>query len=89
MERTIPVFQSLVAADKSARYHENYGQLGYALKDKTNPDWQGALEMLNTAIKMRGSADTYGYRLYEFNRILARIHTDPDFLADERHNRLS
>jgi hypothetical protein len=81
MERTIPVFQSLVAADKSARYHENYGQLGYALKDKTNPDWQGALEMLNTAIKMRGSADTYGYRLYEFNRILARIHTDPDFLA--------
>ena len=32
MERTIRVFEALVAADIEKRYHENWGQLGYALK---------------------------------------------------------
>ena len=79
MERTIPVFEALIASDMEKRYHENWGQLGFALKDQRAPDWKRALEALSTAIQMRGEAATYGYWLYEYNRALCRIHLDKNF----------
>jgi hypothetical protein len=84
MERTIPVFEALIAADVEKRYHENWGQLGFALKDRRTPDWKRALEALTTAIRIRGDAATYGYWLYEYNRALCRINTDDDFANNKR-----
>jgi hypothetical protein len=84
MERTIPVFEALIASDVEKRYHENWGQLGFALKDQRAPDWKRALEVLSTAIRMRGDAETHGYWLYEFNRALCRINTDENFLNNKR-----
>ena len=79
MERTIPVFDALIASDVEKRYHENWGQLGFALKDQRAPDWKPALDVLNTAIRIRGDAATNGHWLYEFNRALCRINADDNF----------
>ena len=38
MERSIPIFQSLIKNDSREDKHYYYGQLGYALKDKSNPE---------------------------------------------------
>jgi hypothetical protein len=77
--RTIGVFRALTAADTERRFHNNYAQLGYALKDQADPDFRAAEEALDTAIRIR---DNLGERwawspLYELNRALSRIQTDP------------
>jgi hypothetical protein len=82
MERTIPVFEALIASDIEKRYHQNWGQLGYALKDQRTPDWKRALEVFNMAIKLRGPASEAGYARYEFNRALCRINLDDQFTAN-------
>ncbi len=79
MERTIPVFQALVDDDADKRFHRSWAQLGYALKDQRNPDWQRAEQVLTTAIQIRGRADVHGYALYEFNRAVCRINLDENF----------
>jgi hypothetical protein len=80
MERTIPVFEALIAAEPD-RFHRNYGQLGFALKDKKDPDWAGAEKILSKAIDLRGPPESSGWLLYEFNRAISRIHLDPAFSA--------
>lgn len=75
MERTIPVFRALIASDQDNEYHQNYAQLGFALKDKLEPDLNGAVDALTTAIEIRGGG-TPAYRLYEWNRALCRLGLD-------------
>jgi hypothetical protein len=77
MARTIPVFKSLISVDKARKYHRTRGELGFALKDKVNPDWSGALQQLTEAIDIRGPAEEYGWELYEYNRVRCLIHLDP------------
>jgi len=84
MERTIPVFEALIASDIEKRYHENWGQLGYALKDQRAPDWKKAVEALSMAIRIRGDATQYGFWLYEFNRAVSRINADDNFVNNKR-----
>ena len=72
MELTIPVFRALIASETDG-YHRNRGQLGYALKDKPQPNYPGAKEALSEAIELRDDVGDRGYLLYEFNRALARI----------------
>ena len=84
MERTISVFEALIESDVEKRYHENWGQLGFALKDQRVPDWKRALEVLSTAIRMRGDAATYGAWMYEYNRALCRINLDENFARNTR-----
>ena len=79
MERSIPVFRGLIHSDVGKQYHQNYGQLGYALKDKTNPEWGEAETTLTSAINIRGPITETGWGFYEFNRALCRIMTDADF----------
>jgi hypothetical protein len=79
MERTIPIFESLIEADVEKQYHRNYGQFGYVLKDQRTPDWQKAEAALTTAIQMRGDVGVEGFPLYEFNRAVCRIMGDPEF----------
>lgn len=79
VERTIPVFRALIASDSQGKYHRNHAQLGYALKDKHPPDWQGAIDAINRAIEIRGDAEKRNWLFYEFNRALCRIQLDPAF----------
>lgn len=76
MERTIPVFEALVRADP--KWHAAHGQLGYALKDKMFPDWQGAKTCLDRAVELRGERSDEGL-YYQFNRALCAIHLDPGY----------
>jgi hypothetical protein len=74
MERSIPVFRALIADDGQERYHRNFAQLGYALKDQRHPDLREAEQMLTKAIEIRNRSPEHGwYRFYEFNRAGCRI----------------
>ena len=79
MERTIPIFRALITSDEEDKYYANYGQLGFALKDKRKPDYQGAERVLSRAIEIRGSWKRQGWVSYEFVRAICRIHMDPNF----------
>jgi hypothetical protein len=84
MERAIPIFRALIASDKAHVYHKNYGELGFALKDKTEPDWQGALRELTTAIEIRGEpASIKGRAVYEVVRALCRINLDSNYRLEQ------
>jgi len=76
MERTIPIFSALV--DSDVRNHANHGNLGFALKDKKNPDWAEAEKELTKAIEIRRDSHTQGWLLYEYNRAICRIHLEED-----------
>jgi hypothetical protein len=80
MERTIPIFEALIAADPEHRFHRHFGQLGFALKDKREPDYPRAIEMLSEAIRIRGRG---GYRAYEYNRAEAIIRLGGDAELDQ------
>lgn len=82
MERTIPVFMALVAADPDRKNHGYRGQLGFALKDKQQPGWEGALQQLADAITIRGAWQDNGWLLYEFNRAICRIELDSGFTTN-------
>lgn len=82
MERTIPIFKALVSSDPEGRFHQNYGQLGFALKDQLNPQWADAEKALTTAIRIRDRVgEGEWWHIYEFNRAVCRIMQDPGFLA--------
>jgi hypothetical protein len=83
MERTEPVFRALIASDERREYHRHFGELGFVLKDKTRPDWSEAEQLLETAIKIRDARKARGYRIYDFNLALCRIHLDPAFETGE------
>jgi hypothetical protein len=74
LERTIPVFRALLAAETDEKFHRTSGQLGYALKDKEPPDYHGAVDMLTQAIEVRDELNERGFLLYELNRAVALIH---------------
>jgi len=78
MERSIPVFRGLMHSDVDR--HQNFGQLGFALKDRNNPDWAEAETTLTSAINTRGPVtENAGWGFYEFNRAICRIMTDAGF----------
>jgi len=79
MERTIPIFKALVEIEPD--YHRFHAELGFALKDKREPEWANALEELNQAISWRGNWADHGdwTTYYEFNRVICRINLDENF----------
>ncbi len=82
MERCIPIFRALIRIGvESPIAHRYYGQLGYALKDQTTPDYKAAEEALTTAIRLRGPVAETGYVFYELNRAICRIMLDAAFGA--------
>jgi hypothetical protein len=74
MELAIPVFRALIAADAAGRYHRIRGSLGWALKDKRDPDWEAAFGELNMAIEIRDRQHLTGWKMYEATRALCAIH---------------
>lgn len=79
----IPVFEVLIECDKEDVYHRNHAQLGYTLKDKPNPDYERAEKELTKAIEVRDRVGEKGYFIYEFNRALVKIETDPNLKLDK------
>jgi hypothetical protein len=73
MEKVIPVFLALIAADSERKYHRNHAQLGYAYKDKSTPDIRKALVELNEAVRIREKEGQRGFGLYEANRAYCQI----------------
>ena len=91
MALTIPIFEALIETDEEGEFQIAHAQLGYALKDKPEPDWAGAEQELSKAIALRGSAHGFGGDYYHFNRAICLIHLDEAFLKgqpsdpDSRH----
>ena len=78
MERTVPVFEALIENVAGEEFHRTHGQLGYALKDKPDPDWEGAYKQLSEAIKLRDADGAKGFLMYEFNRAICGIKLQKD-----------
>ena len=78
MEGAISMLKGLIASDLKQRYHRNYSELSYALKNKKPPDWVGALDAINKAIKIRDDLGKSGWRHYEFQRARCRIEQLPN-----------
>jgi hypothetical protein len=72
-EQSISIFHALIASDRSKVFHRNWGELGYALKDKATPDWEGAEKALSEAIAIRDRVLENEYGSYEYNRAVCRI----------------
>ena len=70
--RTIPIFKALITRN-SDKFHQNYGQLGYALLTSDPPDYDGCEANLTRAIELRGDWGKFGYPLYELSRAFCRI----------------
>lgn len=82
MERTVPVFEALAdSAEGEENTHHVFGQLGFALKDQTNPNYSEAKENLDKAIALRDKNKSGGFSWYEFNRAICLINSDPRFKA--------
>ncbi|MEL7350511.1 MAG: D-Ala-D-Ala carboxypeptidase family metallohydrolase [Cyanobacteria bacterium P01_A01_bin.116] len=71
IERTIPIFQALIAGD--AQQHAYYAQLAYAYKDLASPDWLQALQQLDRAIELRGERHQAQTWKYEMSRAIVQI----------------
>ncbi|HEY2496818.1 MAG TPA: hypothetical protein VGK24_07100 [Candidatus Angelobacter sp.] len=84
LERVLPVLRALVAADDAQQFHRNYGQLGYVLKEKIPPDFQGSIDALSNAIQIRNRLNISGYQLYELNRAQCRIGLYPRASDDQK-----
>ena len=87
VDLTVPVFEALIALDDDdRRYHRNFAELAYALKDGSNPTeakYALAREKLTKAIEIRGLGGASGFSMYEFNRAYCNIKLDP---ARDRHD---
>jgi tetratricopeptide (TPR) repeat protein len=83
LERLVPIFEALIESDQDAIYHRNNAQLGYILKDKKNKDYEGAREALSKAIEIRDRIGETGFSIYEFNRAICNIETDPNFKSGQ------
>ncbi len=83
IEKVIPVFEGLLQADKDNKDYLWHAQLGFAIKDRKNPDYARAESLLTEAIARRGSPREVGFLWYEINRALCIILQDPDFKAEK------
>ncbi len=81
----IPIFEAFIEGDTEQKYHRNYGELAFSLKDKDKPEWKKAEEVLSKAIEVRDKNKSEGFLVYEFNRALCRINLNAskdDILKD-------
>lgn len=75
-ERTIPIFQGLLASRYGANRHRYHAQLGYALKDQQEQDWAGARDCLEQAIGLLKESGRPMSPFYQFNWALCTIELD-------------
>lgn len=80
LQNAIPVFEALIEGDKDKKFHRNHAQLAYIQKDKEPSDYAEAIKQLDLAIEKRDKQEITGFLLYEFNRGICRIMTDPGYI---------
>jgi len=78
LERVIPVFKALIAADSADEFHRNHAQLAMALQEIVQPDWAQSELELSKAIQVRDRRKLRGWRTYEARRARARIQLQED-----------
>lgn len=78
MERTIPVFESLIDADKTKHYY--FGQLAYAQKDQANADFAAAKGNFDRAIELLDPREAQYWSYYRLNRAICEIRLDPAYV---------
>ncbi|MEL6816277.1 MAG: D-Ala-D-Ala carboxypeptidase family metallohydrolase [Cyanobacteria bacterium J06598_3] len=79
IERTIPVFQTLI--DSEPGEYRYYGQLAYAYRDSAEPDFFKAIQHLDKAIDLRGDEHRAQTWKYELSRAIAHIQNSYNTLA--------
>ena len=77
MERTLPIFEALVDADKTKHYY--YAQLAFAQKDQVNPDWKSAKANLDQAFELLDAREAKYWPYYQLCRAACLIELDPNF----------
>ena len=77
MEHTIPIFEALVTVDPAKHYY--FGQLGYAQKDRLQPDWAAAKAHLDKALSLLNPGEADDWPLYGMNRAICSIKLDIEF----------
>ncbi len=75
-ERTVPIFQGLLASRYGANRHRYHANLGYALKDQEDPDWAKARDSLEQAITLLEETGRPMSPFYHFNWALCAIELD-------------
>ena len=91
MERTIPIFRALIESSIEQPYHRYYGELGFALKDKRNPEWEEAETVLNKALELRTDWQEHGAwtTYYEFNLAVCKIAQDNAFQNNQPSSQIT
>lgn len=79
MAKTIPIFEALIESDTHEKCHRNFGQLGFALMEKKDPEWNRAEKNLTKAIEIRGPVKVQHFSIYELCRAICKIAQDPDY----------
>jgi len=76
IERTIPIFEALIKSEYGKNNHRYFGNLGYALKDKEEPDWEGARNALVKAINLSQKQENTVPPHYMYNLAVCLIQID-------------
>jgi hypothetical protein len=87
MERTIPIFEALLEADKTKHYY--YAQLAYAQKDQVNPDWKGAKASLDRAFELLDAREVKYWPYYQLCRAACLIELDSNFCQGKASDKLA
>lgn len=77
MERTIPVFEALIEADRTKHYY--FAQLAFAQKDQLNADWSGAKANIDRAFELLDSREMTYWPYYQLCRAACHIELDDNF----------
>jgi hypothetical protein len=80
IDRTVPIWEALIALDTGGEHPEDYAELGMSLKDKQAPDYIAAITNFDKAIEKLAVHDCPGIKgMVYYNRAFCRIVTDARF----------
>lgn len=80
--QTIPIWNALITSRPQNPDFRYFAELGFAQKDKPQPDYVAALKALSQAIRLRNERGVVGWKTLEFNRAICNIELAPDANAD-------
>jgi len=87
MERTIPIFEALLVADRTKHYY--YAQLAFAQKDQVNPDWKGAKETVDKAFEILDARELKYWPYYQLCRAECLIELDDNYRQGKPSDKLA
>jgi hypothetical protein len=82
IERTIPLWQALIAVDDERKYFRNQYELAMAYSLGDPPDWPKAEQTMTDAINTRNRQPVTGWREMELQRARFVIQQDEGFKAE-------